>query len=404
MCTKACQIHYFFFCYSSEEEEEEWVPMITPMPRLRFNAHKFAVNDDTENGSHILLLVPCVIMAVISAVISYHYNCNRWTTVVELCGDAFLVGFDCAFLLYYPKLPSFTPSVLCTTIACFMQMLGSCNQFDWGQREPFSYLFYLLYLLVLPYVMKIYYLFLVIKAHYIKVQSVIVLDLHNRSLLRCPITLTYQSPLPIEDVEFGSSYLLTLSCAIEVLEKRFLDGRAKVLAGDDDKSYYDEGMDIVALYASTKERLRQCEAKLYDCEEKYAAKLSKQQHKLEKQLQQQLKQQLEQQLKQQLEQQQQLKQQLEHQLKQQLEQQLKKQQSKEKEHSKQLSEMFRNQLQLAKQSSTCCVCHDKEKCILLQPCNHVSLCEQCLEEVLARRDKVCPLCREKIEDHIRVFL
>lgn len=348
----------FMFC-STEEKEEEWIPMMAPMPRLRFNAHKFAIEDKAENDSHILLLVPCVIMVIISALISYTYGCNRWTIVLELCGDTFLVGCDCVFLLYYPKLPSFTPCVLCTITACFMQMLGSCSHFDWTHKDTFSGL---PYLLMLPYGMKIYYLLLVIKAHYIKVQSVVVIDLHNRSLLRCPITLTYQSPLPIEDVDFTSSYLLTLSCAIEVLEKRFLDGRAKVLAGEDNRSYYDEHMDIVALYASTKERLRQCEDKLYDYEEKYAAKLNRQKEKLEKQL------------------------------------------NKEKEHSKHLSELFRNQLQLAKQSSTCCVCHDKEKNILLQPCNHVSLCEQCLEEVLGHRDKVCPLCRVKIKEHIKVFL
>lgn len=46
---------------------------------------------------------------------------------------------------------------------------------------------------------------------------------------------------------------------------------------------------------------------------------------------------------------------------------------------------------------SCVVCLDKQKTILLQPCNHFCLCENC-EEMMTK----CPLCRERIERKVKV--
>ena len=46
---------------------------------------------------------------------------------------------------------------------------------------------------------------------------------------------------------------------------------------------------------------------------------------------------------------------------------------------------------------SCVVCLDKQKTILLQPCNHLCLCENC-EEMMTK----CPLCRERIERKVKV--
>ena len=46
---------------------------------------------------------------------------------------------------------------------------------------------------------------------------------------------------------------------------------------------------------------------------------------------------------------------------------------------------------------SCVVCLDKQKTILLQPCNHLCLCENC-EEMMTK----CPLCRERIETKVKV--
>jgi len=51
------------------------------------------------------------------------------------------------------------------------------------------------------------------------------------------------------------------------------------------------------------------------------------------------------------------------------------------------------------QDSCCVVCMEKEKKVLLLPCKHVCLCEDCSVNV-----DVCPLCREMIQFKTTVFL
>jgi hypothetical protein len=48
----------------------------------------------------------------------------------------------------------------------------------------------------------------------------------------------------------------------------------------------------------------------------------------------------------------------------------------------------------------CAVCQEHAKEILLEPCNHVCLCDSCSEKV---KDE-CPLCRQKIRSRKKVFL
>lgn len=46
---------------------------------------------------------------------------------------------------------------------------------------------------------------------------------------------------------------------------------------------------------------------------------------------------------------------------------------------------------------SCVVCLDKQKTILLQPCNHLCLCENCEATMTT-----CPLCRQRIERKVKV--
>lgn len=45
---------------------------------------------------------------------------------------------------------------------------------------------------------------------------------------------------------------------------------------------------------------------------------------------------------------------------------------------------------------TCCICFIHEKSILLQPCNHICVCANCVEELLETYEEpLCPLCRDR---------
>jgi len=49
----------------------------------------------------------------------------------------------------------------------------------------------------------------------------------------------------------------------------------------------------------------------------------------------------------------------------------------------------------------CVVCLEKPKSVVLLPCRHSCLCEECAE---AQQWERCPLCREVVEDTIRTFI
>lgn len=52
-------------------------------------------------------------------------------------------------------------------------------------------------------------------------------------------------------------------------------------------------------------------------------------------------------------------------------------------------------------SSYCCICLDERKCIVFLPCNHLCICENCS---VNHKVKKCPLCREKVDKNLKVFL
>mmetsp|Transcript_2166 Transcript_2166/g.7558 ORF Transcript_2166/g.7558 Transcript_2166/m.7558 type:complete len:84 (-) Transcript_2166:62-313(-) len=49
----------------------------------------------------------------------------------------------------------------------------------------------------------------------------------------------------------------------------------------------------------------------------------------------------------------------------------------------------------------CVVCLEKPKSVVLLPCRHSCLCEECAE---AQQWERCPLCREVVEDTLRIFI
>lgn len=53
---------------------------------------------------------------------------------------------------------------------------------------------------------------------------------------------------------------------------------------------------------------------------------------------------------------------------------------------------------------TCIICITNQRCILLDPCNHLVLCGTCALAFTQKNDVECPVCRRKIRDMSRVFL
>ena len=51
----------------------------------------------------------------------------------------------------------------------------------------------------------------------------------------------------------------------------------------------------------------------------------------------------------------------------------------------------------------CVVCQSEKKTILLQPCNHLCLCVNCVDPILAD-NKICPMCRKYVRQWIKVYL
>lgn len=60
------------------------------------------------------------------------------------------------------------------------------------------------------------------------------------------------------------------------------------------------------------------------------------------------------------------------------------------------------QLELEREDKLCVVCQDQKKCVILLPCRHYCLCQICMQRVV-ETDPVCPICRQYVLDHLRIY-
>ena len=56
-------------------------------------------------------------------------------------------------------------------------------------------------------------------------------------------------------------------------------------------------------------------------------------------------------------------------------------------------------MRIERDQTLCMACCDKEKSILLTPCNHICVCEACSYQL-----EKCPICMSPIESRVKVFL
>jgi len=68
-----------------------------------------------------------------------------------------------------------------------------------------------------------------------------------------------------------------------------------------------------------------------------------------------------------------------------------------------------HQVELEREDKLCVICVDKEKCIMMLPCRHLCMCQECVgawlraaeEAGLAKR---CPMCRKVVRQTIKAYL
>ena len=225
-----------------------------------------------------------------------------------------------------------------------MGNLAWCSKLDWTHHseDPSSIL---PYLFMTPYVVKMYQLMPVLKVYGADLNAIMLVEMPEKVIF-FPLSIILNTPKPVHYFNADMTNLFILTKIVQVLENA-------MLKSDSQGFHCDEDINMMRKYLTIKRQLQQCETD-------------------NKQLSEEL-------------------------------DQLKKAHKKVEYKANKTAEDLRKQLTKQQGNANCCICQDKMKNILLRPCNHLAVCEQCLEGILARHDKVCPLCREKIEEHIKVF-
>ena len=57
----------------------------------------------------------------------------------------------------------------------------------------------------------------------------------------------------------------------------------------------------------------------------------------------------------------------------------------------------------SRQNALCCICRESPKTILLLPCKHLCVCEECCFSLMATPRTKCPVCRGGVVDSLRVY-
>ena len=61
--------------------------------------------------------------------------------------------------------------------------------------------------------------------------------------------------------------------------------------------------------------------------------------------------------------------------------------------------VLREENERMKSDMLCKICAEAERCILFQPCGHLTCCEGCVSMMTK-----CPVCQAKINETVRVFM
>lgn len=68
-----------------------------------------------------------------------------------------------------------------------------------------------------------------------------------------------------------------------------------------------------------------------------------------------------------------------------------------------VEEELLREVEREREDKLCCICQDREKCIMMLPCRHLCICERC-QALLKNHGNSCPMCRRQVKQMIKAYL
>ena len=62
------------------------------------------------------------------------------------------------------------------------------------------------------------------------------------------------------------------------------------------------------------------------------------------------------------------------------------------------------QVEREREDKLCVICQDREKCIMILPCRHLCVCQDCQRPLLQQQPVTCPICRRAVRQTIKAYL
>jgi hypothetical protein len=75
----------------------------------------------------------------------------------------------------------------------------------------------------------------------------------------------------------------------------------------------------------------------------------------------------------------------------------------DKDNDADVEEMLFEQVEREREDKLCVVCQDKEKCIMILPCRHLCICQDC-QGPMQLQNNHCPICRRLVRQTIKAYL
>lgn len=73
-----------------------------------------------------------------------------------------------------------------------------------------------------------------------------------------------------------------------------------------------------------------------------------------------------------------------------------------------VEDLLLEQVEREREDKLCVICQDREKCIMILPCRHLCICQDCQLRLMQRTDqphsRTCPICRKNVKQTIKVYL
>jgi len=69
-----------------------------------------------------------------------------------------------------------------------------------------------------------------------------------------------------------------------------------------------------------------------------------------------------------------------------------------------VEDMLFEQVEREREDKLCVICQDREKCIMILPCRHLCVCQDCQRPLLQQQPVTCPICRRAVRQTIKAYL